>query len=254
MYHCIYYHGRGQEFECSGVGFRDFYAGTRGRAGRLLLLKSEFFGDRLVQNFEVLEGGEDTQRLLGEYGGEELRFGDLHLLDYSDPDGAERLSEEEIKELLYASHTWRIPPQTVLDRLGSRFVRYSHDDDWYCKLHLREPSDFFDMLACSVKTEARRRCEEKRGALRRGLRAGAWLTQEADAGMDAQVKQELYRLGAQGVFIDIEAAHPERDVLESPMYVIGVFSDMDEMFLRKPEAAAKPAAVLRFDGRTWSLR
>jgi len=118
-----------------GIKFSDFVENTLTPIDNILLLKSGFLAPKNIRGFEVLEGHDSICGLSRE---DICGIGDFSFVDYSGDDSVNKLSEEQIAELLYLAHTHRPLKSAFFDVLKNNFVYLSHDDGWYCKLFCKD--------------------------------------------------------------------------------------------------------------------
>lgn len=243
----IYFHCEGNIFECSGISPHDLSDGVATKVQNLLLLRSELLGNYCIKNFEVIEGHEAlAEKFAQPQNG--FAVGDLHFVDYAQSGMPERLSEEDIKTLLYASHMRKIPQNPIFETLQNRLFWLSHDDDWYCHLYVKKQEVFFALLAYALRRISHE--QQKRPRKRFWHIQKPEIEQITDIvpTMEDAVQRELYRIGGQGVLLSVTESAMSYNV-----YVLGRFSDMDEMNSCWERGKAVLAAQLRVSANGWTI-
>jgi len=89
------------EIICSGIRFYEFSNYFEPKIENIILLKGDYLGSKCVRNFELFEGQEQIERLAKEMKKPCNHFGDFHLIDYSENDAVSKLTDEDIKNILY---------------------------------------------------------------------------------------------------------------------------------------------------------
>ena len=97
-----YFDKASNAFTVSGIEFREFIQYLTVPLDNLLLVKGDYFGNRVSNHFELLEGRESIAQLARE---EIYTWGDFCFFDYSTNGNPDNLTKQEIAEILYFSHT-----------------------------------------------------------------------------------------------------------------------------------------------------
>jgi len=209
MYSYIYVASNSEsEITYSGIKFHEFYKYVEPKIENMALLKGDYLGKKCVNNFELLEGREQIDEFA-----EEMRkipniLGDFNFLDYHNAEAIARLSDEEIKDILFLSHMWHPSANLFFEVLQNRFVYLSHDDDWYCKLYCRNPCEFVQIMLGKI---------------------ASWAKLPIPSCSSVIIGQ-LLQLIASGVFIDLEEMNCDKKGADVRIYTIGEYSNIDDVF------------------------
>ena len=127
----IKYSPEKNETTFSGIKFVDFIESTPTPVENMLLLEHINLGSKYFHCFELLEGADDIANLESQniHG-----YGNFCFVDYKESASVNRLSKEDIAELLYLSHMFEPLKSPFFDALQNSYAYLSHDDGWYCKL------------------------------------------------------------------------------------------------------------------------
>jgi len=133
----------GKEAVFSKITLVDFVECFSSSIDNILLLKSDYVGRKHFRNFELLEGKEDITNfaLEGTYS-----CGDFCFVDYASPSSLNKLTEEQIAELLYLAHLQKPLKSSFFEVLQNKFVYLAHDNGWYCKLYCQESQYAISLL------------------------------------------------------------------------------------------------------------
>jgi len=131
----IYIHVEEHVTIFSGIKFADFIECTAISIENMLLLKANYVGKKHFRKFELLEGMDDISELLRE---DIYNYGDFCFVDYISTESVNRLSNEQIAELLYLAHIFEPLKSPFFEVLQNKFAYLSHDNGWYCKLFCKE--------------------------------------------------------------------------------------------------------------------
>lgn len=123
----------------SGVEFQEFIAAHG--VTNLILVKHGYIRQDPDPHisFVVIE----PQQIEALCGDDPYSYGDFHLLDVPDLGTLERLSKQEIAEILYLSHMSEPLSSPFLPGLGNSFVYLAHDDWWFTKTFFRDGERFY---------------------------------------------------------------------------------------------------------------
>jgi hypothetical protein len=140
-------------------------------------------------------------------------------------------------------------------------VYLAHDDDWYCKLYIRQQDYFFDLVTRKIKKHIESELISKVGRKERKnfQNKERILFLKTLKGhipeIDMQTKQELHKEWNKGLFIDLSGMQIIGEQIIIKTYIIGKFIDMDEMFnnIEQHKEKATKTNNLYFDGRKWSI-
>lgn len=219
------------EIEYSGMEFAEFIKYLSQQIENILLLKGDYFGNRCESNFELLEGKEIVERLAKE---DVHSFGDFSFVDYSSPQNVNGLSGEQIAELLYLGHMFKPLRSPFFNSLHNNFAYLAHDDGWYCKLYCKNLYDFITVLC-------------KKVAAHTSLKS---ICEPSDS-----MKEAILQMATSGLLIDLEESSCNPGGLETKLYIIGSYSDMDTVLnnYQKLKESATQIHSLHCNETEWSI-
>jgi hypothetical protein len=245
----------------SGIKFHEFYEYLDSKFDNIILLKGDYLGNKRVQNFELLEGREQVELLVKSLKKASNNPGNFHFMDYSQACAISKLTDEEIKDILYLSHIWKPFNSPFIEVLQNRFAYLAHDDDWYCKLYVRDLEDFLDIVIrkiekyveCELHSKHRRK-DKKHFQNKERISFLKKLANEIPR-IDLLIRQRIFDRRSEGLFIDLNGMQIIENAVIVKTYIIGKFSDMDEMFnnIRQHKENSIQVNNLCFDGKEWSL-
>ena len=143
----------------------------------------------------------------------------------------------EIAELLYLGHMFKPVNNPFFDKIQNRFAYLVHDDGWFCRLYCREYTDFQEIIANKivgeVSTSKRRKIYP----------------------ISEEIKQQLMNIAENGLLIDFNNMLRFSNSIEIPIYSIGKFLDMDEMYndLQRHTSRATYSAALIHKNKKWII-
>jgi len=190
----------------SGIEFAEFTTYLSSPIENILLLKADYIGNRSEKNFELIEGKD----YIAEFKSENIyNYGDFCFVDYASTDSINKLSGEQIAELLYMAHMY-IPLQSpFFEALQNRFAYLAHDDGFYCKLYCHNLLDFVTVLCNKIKMNIRS------------------LLNDNVCEAPNNVKEKVLQLAMEGLFIDLDELSHEDGMIAIKLYTVGTHSDMD---------------------------
>ena len=155
-------------FICSGIEFSEFIKYVPNPPENLMAIQ---MGCNIIcldasteRGFELFEGRKQVEALTEE---NLQQMGDFCFVDYDEHPNLLDLTEGEIAELLYMSHTFQPLHSSFFDVIQNRFAYLSHDNGWYSKVYCR---DLSDMVMLFLSKVFERQCvtsdESKRAILR----------------------------------------------------------------------------------------
>ncbi|WP_442597589.1 hypothetical protein [Neobacillus sp. D3-1R] len=203
-----------------GIEFGEFIRSFSSKLKHLLLLKHRF-NDADFNMHTLLEyvPQEKIEKLIqdGVYG-----YGNFCWLDFKEVDGLNELSGQEIAELLYLGHLKQHLKQPFYQKLRNQFAYLAHDDGYFNKIYYREINDFYEMLGNVIGIKLNQSQTKKTLFNFRKTRPlppvnGKCLTQ-------------ISQFTREGMVISLEKRDDTRQRIEIPIWVIGDFLDMDDMY------------------------
>lgn len=175
-------------------------------------------------------------------------YGNFCWLDFAEVEGLNELNGQEIAEILYLGHLKQHLKQPFYQKLGNRFAYLAHDDGWFNKIYYREMGDFYEMLGNVVGMKLSEvRTKKTFFNLRKSREfppvPGKTLT---------QVSNFL----REGLVISLRKREETRQRLEIPIWVVGDFLDMDDMYeeaLKVENAPCQAKLVYEKKTNEWKL-
>ncbi len=248
MLDLVYVHlnENGQYVISYGVEFAEFAHSLPRSLNHLLLLKHRYDdGDYNRHTSFDFVTKEKVQKLAQEniYG-----YGDFCWIDFEEKDGLDELSGVEIAELLYLGHLKQHLKMPFYNKLGNRYVYLSRDDGWFTKTYFRHMNDFYRMLGEVI---ALKMGELKLEKTLMGLRK-----KKSYPPVHLDIILSLTKFMREGTVFSLRNAYQNRTRIEIPIWVIGDFDNMDDMFEEFAQMKQdKCDAKLVFEKRTreWSL-
>lgn len=229
-----------------GIEFAEFTESLSDLINNVLLLKHHFDeGDFNVHSLLEFVPNNRLNKLMKDdvYG-----YGDFCWVDFEEEEGLNELTGQEIAELLYLGHmkTHLKPP--FYQKLGNRFFYLSHDDGWWNKIYYRNMMDYYRMLGSVIAAKMTESKFEKNLLGIKKKRAFPPIHLELLLNMKTMMKE--------GILISIHDAEQSRTSVEVPIWILGDFDNMDDMYEEYEKVVkGKHDSVLVFDKKTreWKL-
>lgn len=158
-------------------------------------------------------------------------YGDFCWIDFDDEEALNRLDGQEIAELLYLGHIknhLRIP---FYRKLNNRFAYLSHEDGWLNKTYYRTMDDFYITLGSSISMKLNDKGEKTFFGRRK---------RKEIPEIPVEILYPFIEEMKEGMIISIEKAVHTRTSVEIPIWVIGDFYDMEEMYEEYKEIHDRP--------------
>lgn len=229
-----------------GIEFNEFAAAFSGSLNQLLLLKHRF-DDADFNMHTLLEYcPEDRISKLAEE--DVYSYGDFCWIDFIEEEVLNELSGQELAELLYLGHQKQHLKLPFYNKLGNRFVYLAHDDGWYNKIYYRSFKDFFHLLSEALASKLGELKPEKSLLGLRKKRSYPPVNKEILLSLTPFIKE--------GICISLRDTDHQRNRIDIPIWVMGDFSDMDDMVEEYETMSTKPYhAKISFDKKTkeWKL-
>lgn len=148
-------------------------------------------------------------------------YGDFCWVDFEDEEDLNRLDGQEIAELLYLSHIKTHLRLPFYRKLNNRFAYLSHDDGWFNKTYYRSFDDFYITLSESISSKLNEKGEKT---------LFGWKKKREIPLIPVEILYPFIEDMKEGMVISIEKAVHSRTSVEIPIWVIGDYYDMDEMY------------------------
>ncbi|UOY92782.1 oxalate:formate antiporter [Ectobacillus sp. JY-23] len=236
----IYINGdrRNQCFLTSGISFHEFANNIPSPLRNVLLLKHDFeWTDYNYHTlFEYVEE-ENIQRLIS---ADVKQFREFCWIDFDDVNDLEEMEPIEIAELLYLAHKKEPMGKPFFALLKNKYVYLSPDDGWLNKVYFRRLQDFAGLLSKVIPY--------KLGAFGK-KRFSLFQKTKIYPAITRAVMEQMLPWTEDGLLIDLENKQETRRGLEIPLYVVGSYTNADDVMenLEELRAQAQDRAWLIFD-------
>ncbi|HAQ07225.1 MAG TPA: hypothetical protein DCR24_06770 [Bacillus bacterium] len=242
----IHLNDRDQYVLSYGIEFYEFARSLSDSLNHLLLLKHRH------------EDGDFNRHTLFEYVPEERvdrlaaenvhAYGDFCWIDFEEVESLNVLSAQEIAEMLYLGHIKHHLKLPFYNQLGNRFAYLANDDGWFNKTYYRNFNDFFRMLGGVLAGKVSALAPEKTLL---GIKK-----KRAYPSVSKEILKSLMPALKEGAVFSIRNIQQNRNRLEIPIWIIGDFANMDDMYDEFKEASRNASdGRLVFDKKLkeWSL-
>ncbi|TYR79850.1 peptide ABC transporter permease [Priestia megaterium] len=244
----VYINGHVNEkcFVTYGIEFKEFFYSLPEPLTNLLLLKHRFEDSdyHFPTHMDYVES--EQVSLLAQ--DNVYNYGDFCWIDFDELSSLDLLEPNDIAALLYLGHLKKPLNSSFNNKLNNQFVYLAQDDGFYNKTYYRDIYDMKHMLSRIIPFKASV-AKQTRFALRRKK-----LEYPA---LPLVLANTLLTLTNDGLLIDFEKMVQSRKDIQVPIYTIGKFTDMDEMYNDRFEhkQGSKLQAYLVFNKREseWTL-
>lgn len=240
----ILVNSRDQYVIANGITFQDFIDSLENPPTYLLLLKHKF-GESEYHLHTQLDyvNKEQISLLLKE---DIKNYGDFCWIDFDDLFGIDSIEEEELAELLYLGHRKRHLSLPFYQKLNNRFVYLTELDGWVNKIYFRYWHDFYLLFGnFMAKYISTLKLEKSLLPFRK---------KKTYPSIDRAVIEQLAKAFYEGVVFSLQHLQVTRNRLEIPFWVVGDYTDMDEMIEQYEKKNRKhPSGTLVYDkkGKQW---
>ncbi len=219
------------EITYTGIRFFEFIKYFNIPIENILLLKSDYIGDKNYKRFELVEGKERIEFLAQK---DIHTYGDFCFIDYSD-NKIELLTEQQIAELLFLAHMFRPLKSPFFHNLNNNVVYLAHDDGFFTKVYLRNTDTFKSVLNCKIINMIEKKINTSVGNI------------------PVNIQEKLLELTKFGLLLDSENIIYENGEILVKLFLIGKQQDMDYVInssLKKRAADENKEEVLL----SWQLK
>lgn len=200
--------------EYTGIPFKSFFNALKKPLENILIIKSEYVGEKNYKGFEIIEGSNSIKQFSQD---NYFRYGDFCFVDYSS--NAEiHLKDQDIAELLFASHTFRLLGNLAFEGLKNRFLYLAHDDGFYCKLFFQNVNDVVDILIWSISNIFQEKCPFSLPPI------------------PTNINVQIQLMAKDGLYIDCTNFGTSKEDLRIDLHAIGYIADMDDIHNRSHKA------------------
>jgi hypothetical protein len=216
----IHYNNLEQYVISYGIEFKEFMDSNSSKLKHILLLKHQF-NDADFNMHTLLEfvTHEKIERLIkdGVYD-----YGNFCWVDFSEVEGLNELTGQEIAELLYLGHIKQHLKSPFYQKLANRFAYLAHDDGWFNKVYYRQLDDFYELLGNTIGSKMSNLYTKKTFFNLQKTRLFPPISGKTFA--------QLLLLMKEGIVISLKDREEFRQRIEIPIWTIGDFIDMDDMY------------------------
>lgn len=203
-----------------GIEFKEFMDSLSTKLNNLLLLKHRF-NDADFNMHTLLEfvPKEKMDRLIndGVYG-----YGNFCWVDFAEVEALNELNGQEIAELLYLGHIKQHLKQPFYQKLQNQFAYLAHDDGWFNKIYYRQLDHFYEMLGKVVGEKMSQLHTKKTLFNLRKNKPFPTVSGKSFTQVSSLIKE--------GIVISLKNREEIKQRIEIPIWVIGDFIDMDDMY------------------------
>nr|WP_295971006.1 hypothetical protein [uncultured Bacillus sp.] len=230
-----------------GIEFFEFVSSLSSKLNHLLLLKHRFEDSDF--NMHTMLDYVPKKRIMKLVDDEVYNYGDFCWIDFEEMDGLNELPGQDLAELLYLGHVKEHLKLPFYSYLGNRYVYLAHDDGWFNKTYYRDINDFYRLLSIVIPMKLGFSKSEKNLF---GIKRKRNYPE-----VDMHLILSLKSLMKEGMVISLKGMSQNRYRMELPMWVIGDFANMDDMYEEYEKSLKRPCEVkLIFDKKTreWKMR
>lgn len=218
------------ELVYSGIGLK-FFLEHMCDINNIMLIESEYVGEKAFKNFELIEGKAQIQEFVSY--SENNPYGDICFVDYKDSESLHKLSEQQLAELLYLARMYKPLHSYDFNEIGNNMVYLSHDNGFYGKIYCQRQMDLVSVICARI-------CK-------------SFNNYKGD--MNLLVKNELISVMEKGVCIDFSDIKRLKSFTEIPIYCLGLIDDMDFIYnnIDKIKLTKKVCGILLYEDE-WSIK
>lgn len=137
------------------------------------------------------------------------QVGDFIWLDFQGEEALNRVTEQELMEMLYLRHRFQPYNNFVFESIQNQYAYCSHDDGWLCWIYTKTPRDYKKVIAYDLQ----KKCKGRRRYL---------------APPDEDVLEQIYKFCCGGAVIDY--AEMDEPGIVKIIPVGGEIYDLDILF------------------------
>lgn len=189
----------------SGIRFQEFYQGIHDKPNNLLLIDGYPSKSSMNKHLflEYITNEEIASFVQSDI---VYQFGDFCWFDFNSPENLNTVSEQELAAFLYFSHRNKPLDGFLFDSIKNKYAYCAHDDDWYVKVYMKNPSDYKQVIEYKILKELKGR-------------------KRTISGIQPEIMEQLYPLFREGAVIDFEDNYQTG----VRIYTIGKQNDMDSI-------------------------
>ncbi len=215
-----------------GLEFKDFIRFLPVELRNILLLESEYYGAGYKVKYKLeTVNKEEMQEFLKE---DICGYGNFCWVDYNELEDVKSLEPFEVAELLYLGHMFSPVKSPFFDKLQNKYAYLAHDDGWFYYKNYEDIAEIIGNKAIDMVSTSKRRKIYP---------------------MSNDLKIKLLSLAEEGLLLDFSNILKLDKSIELPIYTIGKFLDMDEMYndLKRHIGRARYSAKLVHKKNGWTI-
>lgn len=219
-----------------GINFREFLKIVPNHLNNILLLTNEYWLGEYNSNISLYYLRDDQYtKFIKEY---DYHYGNFCWIDFEDVKSLDLINPQEVAEILYLGHKQKPLNTLFFDNLKNNYAYCSHDDGWRTLLYCRYIADIAEFTVQTINL-----------CLVQNIRGRKIYL------IPVHIKDELFRLSCQGLFIDFKNIVIETKLISIPMYIIGNNLNMDDVYNNQDEhkEKAKIKGYLQQKNKVWSI-
>lgn len=215
-----------------GIEFKEFIQSLSKKPNNILVLKGDYGSAfDFTTNCEYCIG-EDIDEFIEE---DVYSYGDFSWIDFDKINNLKTLEKQEVAELFYVSKMWEPINDTYYKKINNRFIYVAHDDGWINYTYYNNVLDYQEILSNVIVNKIKK---------------------IYDIHIDFISKEimiKLCELSMIGIAIDLLRLCVEEDnSITVPIYMLGVYKDMDEVYRLSRESEVEVAFELKYNVN-WKL-
>lgn len=231
----------------SGIDFSEFVQALYDSINHILLLKHCF--EDADFNLHTLLDYIPRKRVMKLANEDVSQYGDFCWIDFEEMEGLDEIPGQVLAELLYLGHMKEPLRAPFYNYLGNRFTYLAMDDGWFNKTYYRDLNDFYHLLSemIPMKLDAIKPEKSLLGLKRKKVYTN----------IDQHLLLSLRGYMSEGMVLSLKEIVQSRTRVEIPMWVIGDFSNMDDMHEEYEKSRKRSCdAKLIFDKKSqeWKIR
>lgn len=230
-----------------GIEFKEFVDSLFDKMNHLLLIKHRF--DDADFNMHTMLDYVPKKRLMKLAGDNVDEYGDFCWIDFEEMEGVDEIPGQVLAELLYLGHVKEPLRAPFYNYLGNRFTYLAQEDGWFNRTYYRDLNDYYQLLSQLIPM--------KIGEVRPEKNLLGLKRKRKYPNVDQHLLLSLKSYMSEGMAISIKDIIQNRFRIELPMWVIGDFLNMDDMYEEYEKSRRKVCdAKLIFDKKSqdWKIR
>jgi hypothetical protein len=218
-----------------GIQFKDFIKYTPNPIDNVLLIEHEYSSEKYHVPSRFMY---TTKENIDDLANDDIyNYGNFCWVDFNEETSLDLLKPQEIAELLYLGHKYIPLNSSSFPNINNQYAYCAHDDGWICLLYCRNIEDFSHVITNyitgNLSTSKRRKIYP----------------------FNDDLRLKLLEISLNGLLIDFDKLIKTERTIEIPIYQIGKYDDMDEMYndIKIHRNNSKNKAWLVQKNRKWSL-